>query len=67
MGDAGKVATDIFSQLSETAGDSNREARKVNIAETKSKWAQQLSSMDHEDDDQERHGINGPEQTNPTG
>ena len=50
-GDAGKVATDIFSQLSETAGDSNREARKVNIAETKSKWAQQLSSMDHEDDD----------------
>ena len=51
VGDAGKVATDIFSQLSKTAGDSNREARKVNIAETKSKWAQQLSSMDHEDDD----------------
>ena len=51
VGDAGKVATDIFSLLSETAGDSNREARKVNIAETKSKWAQQLSSMDHEDDD----------------
>ena len=51
VGDAGKVATDIFSQLSETAGDSNREARKVNITETKSKWAQQLSSMDHEDDD----------------
>ena len=51
VGDAGKVAMDIFSQLSETAGDSNREARKVNIAETKSKWAQQLSSMDHEDDD----------------
>ena len=51
VGDAGKVATDIFSKLSETAGDSNREARKVNIAETKSKWAQQLSSMDHEDDD----------------
>ena len=51
VGDAEKVATDIFSQLSETAGDSNREARKVNITETKSKWAQQLSSMDHEDDD----------------
>jgi sulfoacetaldehyde acetyltransferase len=51
VGDAGKVAMDILSQLSETAGDSNREARKVNIAETKSKWAQQLSSMDHEDDD----------------
>ena len=51
VGDAGKVATDIFSELSETAGDINRETRKVNIAETKSKWAQQLSSMDHEDDD----------------
>ena len=51
VGDAGKVATDIFSQLSETAGDINRDTRKVNIAETKSKWAQQLSSMDHEDDD----------------
>ena len=51
VGDAGKVAMDIFSQLSETAGDINRETRKVKIAETKSKWAQQLSSMDHEDDD----------------
>ena len=51
VGDAGKVAMDIFSQLSETAGDINRETRKVSIAETKSKWAQQLSSMDHEDDD----------------
>ena len=51
VGDAGKVAMDIFSQLSETAGDINRGTRKVNIAETKSKWAQQLSSMDHEDDD----------------
>ena len=51
VGDAGKVAGDIFSQLSDTAGDLNRNARKINIAETKSKWAQQLSSMDHEDDD----------------
>jgi sulfoacetaldehyde acetyltransferase len=51
VGDAGKVAMDIFSELSETAGDINRETRKVSIAETKSKWAQQLSSMDHEDDD----------------
>ena len=51
VGDAGKVANDILSQLSDTAGDLNRDTRKVNIAETKSKWAQQLSSMDHEDDD----------------
>ena len=48
VGDAGKVT--IRSTV-ETAGDSNRETRKVNIAETKSKWAQQLSSMDHEEDD----------------
>ena len=51
VGDAGKVASDSFSQLSDTAGDLHRNARKINIAETKSKWAQQLSSMDHEDDD----------------
>jgi sulfoacetaldehyde acetyltransferase len=51
VGDAGKVANDILSQLSDTAGDLNRDTRKVNIAEIKSKWAQQLSSMDHEDDD----------------
>ena len=51
VGDAGKVANDILAQLSDTAGDLNRDTRKVKIAETKSKWAQQLSSMDHEDDD----------------
>jgi len=33
------------------AGDAGRDARKAKIAETKSRWAQQLSSMDHEDDD----------------
>ncbi len=51
VGDAAKVATGILNQLSDTAGDAGRDARKATIAETKSKWAQQLASMDHEDDD----------------
>jgi sulfoacetaldehyde acetyltransferase len=70
VGDAGKVASDILSQLSDTAGDLNRDTRKVNIAETKSKWAQQLSSMDHEDDDpgttwNERARADKPEWMSP--
>ncbi|MGR3761680.1 sulfoacetaldehyde acetyltransferase [Roseobacteraceae bacterium NS-SX3] len=51
VGDAAKVAKGILAQLSDTAGDAGRDARKARIAETKSRWAQQLSSMDHEDDD----------------
>ena len=70
VGDAGKVANDILDQLSDTAGDLNRDTRKVNIAETKSKWAQQLSSMDHEDDDpgttwNERARADKPEWMSP--
>ncbi len=51
VGDATKVATALLAHLSETAGDEGRADRKAIIGETKSKWAQQLSSMDHEDDD----------------
>ena len=51
VGDAAKVARGILGQLSDSAGDAGREARRARIAETKSKWAQQLSSMDHEEDD----------------
>jgi sulfoacetaldehyde acetyltransferase len=51
VGDAAKVAQGIMAQLSDTAGDAGREDRKNTIAQTKSTWAQQLSSMDHEDDD----------------
>ncbi|MDU8944724.1 sulfoacetaldehyde acetyltransferase [Ovoidimarina sediminis] len=51
VGDAAKVAKGILAQLGDDAGDANREARKAKIAETKSRWAQQLASMDHEDDD----------------
>jgi len=51
VGDATKVATALLENLSGTAGDEGREDRKATIGETKSKWAQQLSGMDHEDDD----------------
>lgn len=50
-GDAKQVASQILDQLSPTAGDSGREERKALIHTTRSAWLQQLSSMDHEDDD----------------
>lgn len=51
VGDAGKVAEGILARLSKTAGDAGRSDRKAMIAQKKSAWAQQLASMDHEDDD----------------
>ncbi len=51
VGDAGKVATSLLAQLGESAGDAGRAARKATIAQAKSRWAQQLAGMDHEDDD----------------
>lgn len=51
QGDAGKVARAILAQLSDTAGEDGRAERKALIAQTKSRWAQELSSLDHEDDD----------------
>ena len=51
VGDAKHVAVGLLEKLSATAGDSGRTERKATIAQTKSAWAQQLSSMDHEDDD----------------
>ncbi|MEL7471182.1 MAG: sulfoacetaldehyde acetyltransferase [Pseudomonadota bacterium] len=51
VGDAKKVAEGLLARLSGTAGDEGRAERKAMIAQTKSAWAQQLSSMDHEDDD----------------
>jgi len=51
VGDAKKVAEGILAKLSPSAGDQGREDRKNLIANTKSRWAQQLSSMDHEEDD----------------
>ena len=51
VGDAKKVAAAILDKLAAGAGDTDRAARKASIAQTKSAWMQQLSSMDHEDDD----------------
>ncbi|MBU2943341.1 sulfoacetaldehyde acetyltransferase [Shimia thalassica] len=51
VGDAKKVATSILEKLADTAGDEGRDDRKAMISTTKSTWAQQLSAMDHEDDD----------------
>lgn len=51
VGDAAKVARGILNQLSDDAGDAGRADRKAKIAKAKSTWAQQLSSMDHEEDD----------------
>ena len=51
VGDAAKVAKEILARLSDVAGDDGREERRNTIATTKSAWAQQLASMDHEDDD----------------
>ena len=51
IGDAKKVAQGILARLTDSAGDAGREDRKNLISTTKSTWAQELTSMDHEDDD----------------
>ena len=51
VGDAAKVANGIRANLDDGAGDADREDRKNLIATTKSKWAQELSSMNEEQDD----------------
>ena len=50
-GDARQVARQILAGLAATAGEAGREERKALIHQRKSAWLQQLSSMDHEDDD----------------
>ncbi|TVQ53405.1 MAG: sulfoacetaldehyde acetyltransferase [Rhodobacteraceae bacterium] len=50
-GDARQVAEALLAQLAPDAGDRGRAERRALIARTKSAWAQQLTSMDHEDDD----------------
>lgn len=52
VGDARKVADAILDKLSPNAGNNGRDDRVHTISQTKSRWAQQLSSMDHEDDDE---------------
>ncbi|WP_394691335.1 sulfoacetaldehyde acetyltransferase [Hoeflea sp.] len=50
-GDATKVARAILAQLADDAGDVGREDRRNLVSLTKSRWAQELSSLDHEEDD----------------
>ena len=70
VGDAGKVARTILDGLSDSAGDAGREERRNLIAQTKSAWAQELTSMDHEEDDpgttwNERARDREPEKMSP--
>ena len=51
VGDAKKVAESLLEKLGAQAGDAGRADRKAMIAQTKSSWAQELTSLDHEDDD----------------
>jgi sulfoacetaldehyde acetyltransferase len=51
VGDAKKVAEGILARLGDQAGDAGRAERKATIAQTRSAWAQELTSLDHEQDD----------------
>lgn len=51
VGDAKKVAEGILARLGAGAGDAGRRERRDEIAQRKSRWAQELASMDHENDD----------------
>jgi sulfoacetaldehyde acetyltransferase len=51
QGDAASVAERILAALTADAGDSGRKEREALIKKTKADWLQQLSAMDHEDDD----------------
>ena len=70
IGHAHQVATGILDRLAPSAGDTGRAARKETIATTKSAWAQELTSLDHEDDDpgttwNERARNREPEKMSP--
>jgi sulfoacetaldehyde acetyltransferase len=51
QGDAKLVAEQLLDQLSDDAGNHERKQREAQIHQIKSAWLQQLSSMDHEEDD----------------
>ncbi|MGV0877721.1 sulfoacetaldehyde acetyltransferase [Martelella sp. FLE1502] len=70
VGDSKKVATGILDRLAGNAGDIDRDDRKALIAKTKSAWAQELTSLDHEEDDEgttwnERARAREPERMSP--
>ena len=51
-GDAKHVAQELLQQLTPEAGNAGREERQALIHRTKSAWAQALTSLNHEDDDE---------------
>ncbi|UWQ20574.1 sulfoacetaldehyde acetyltransferase [Jannaschia sp. W003] len=51
VGDAAQVAEGILESLADGAGDAGRDDRRGLVADTKSRWKQELSSLDHEEDD----------------
>lgn len=70
QGDAKLVAEQILEKLADDAGDKGRADREALIHKTKSAWAQELTSLDHEDDDpgtnwNERARDREPERMSP--
>ena len=70
IGDAKKVAESLLAGLGDNAGEADRAVRTALIAKTKSAWAQELTSMDHEDDDpgttwNERARVDKPDHMSP--
>ena len=51
IGDAKKVAKELREKLGSNAGNIERAERKAVISTTKSSWLQELTSLDHEEDD----------------
>ena len=51
IGDAKKVAKELREKLGSIAGNIDRAERKAVISTTKSSWLQELTSLDHEEDD----------------
>lgn len=69
-GDAKMVAEQILAQLDSKAGDAGRADREALVHQTKSAWRQELTSMDHEEDDpgtnwNERARDREPERMSP--
>jgi len=71
QGDAKKVAQQLLKKLSGTAGDAGRAERVALVAHTKARWAQELVSMIHEEDNDpginwnERARAREPERMSP--
>jgi sulfoacetaldehyde acetyltransferase len=53
VGDARQVAVQLLAQVSDSAGDAGRDARKALIAETRENWKRELAEMIYEEDTDE--------------